>query len=223
MNALLNQSECGSKPFSRLRPKLFVNSQSGHSYKAALMLSLAHIPVDLKHIDLSISHSDRPAEFRHVSLFGEVPVLQYDEVTLCQSNAILCHLAERSGLLDGRDAGERLRVREWMSWEANRIGFSLPNLRFQLKFADFPKEDVLEFLRRRAIVDLTTLDEHLRSSAFLVSDQPTIADITCCGYLFWLGEASLEVNQWPAVGTWLHRLSTLPGWRHPDDLLRHPG
>lgn len=55
---------------------------------------------------------------------------------------------------------------------------------------------------------------------FIVGDKPTIADFSLCGYLYFADEAKLLV---PAnVAAWLDELKSLPGWRHPYDLLGKP-
>ncbi|MGH8221890.1 MAG: glutathione S-transferase family protein, partial [Woeseiaceae bacterium] len=74
---------------------------------------------------------------------------------------------------------------EWLSWETNRVGFSVPNLRFALLWAKQPRE-VLTFLRSRAEADLRTLDAFLSCSEYLLHSGPTVADISCSAYLLWL-------------------------------------
>jgi glutathione S-transferase len=67
--------------------------------------------------------------------------------------------------------------------------------------------------------DLDRLDLALGESAFLVGDAPTIADISCCGYLFWADQAGLDLPRWPAVVAWLGRIRSLPRFKAPYDLL----
>ena len=101
--------------------------------------------------------------------------------------------------------------------EANRIGFSLANLRFALRFA---KEDpgVIAMLRRRTEADLDRLAEPFRPPS-LSAGRSDVADISCAGYLFFADQAEIDLGRWPSVRSWLDRLAGTPGWAHPYELM----
>jgi glutathione S-transferase len=207
-------------PSTAPSPWLYGAAGSGHSYKVRLLLLLSRTPHIYQPIALDVPSAERPAAFVAASRFGEVPVLIDDGVALCQSNAILQHMAERTGAFAGaRD--ERHTVLEWLFWETNRIGFSVPNLRFARRWARQPAE-VLAYLRARALADLQTLDEALAHTEFLLPSGPTIADIACAGYLYWLDQAGIAAPAFSHVARWLNALSALPGWEHPDKALAAP-
>ena len=198
---------------------LYCHRESGHSYKVALALTLIGIPFEQRSVDLNLPRSQRPEDFRRASMFGEVPAL-IDEngLAVCQSNAILDHLARRHRALDGATPAAQTRVREWLSWEANRLAMSLPHLRFSRTFT--PAGEALEtYWTVRLNADLDRLDRALREDAFLVGGAPTIADISCSGYLFWADQADVDLAPWPAVVAWLERIRSLPRWQSPYDLL----
>jgi glutathione S-transferase len=197
---------------------LYGNRESGHSYKVRLALALLGLEHEYRAVDLSIARPDRPADFQAVSRYGEVPVLVSDGEPMVQSNAILMHLARTTGQLRGERDPDR--TVEWLFWETNRIGFSVPNLRFAQRFATGTPTDVLDWLRARAMSDLDRLDRELRTGPpFLLGESVSIADISCCGYLFWSDQAGLDLGLWPGVSAWLDRIRALPGWGHPYDLL----
>lgn len=198
---------------------LYGNRDSGHSYKVRLFLALAGIAHDYVALDLAVPRAERPEPFRRASRFGEVPVLVTDGATLCQSDAILIHLAERTGRFGADSPAGWDEIRQWLFWEANRIGFSVPNLRFARRVAPDTPAEVLRWLEGRARTDLDRLEEELARRAFLVGASPSIADIACAAYLWWLDEAGLAPFRWPAVQGWLGRLAALPGWRHPSELM----
>ncbi|HEY0233267.1 MAG TPA: glutathione S-transferase family protein [Dokdonella sp.] len=200
-------------------PILYTNRESGHSYKVALALTLMGLPYEQRTVDLNLARERRSEDFRRASLFGEVPTLiDEDGLGVCQSNAILDHLARRYGKLDGSTPAARTRVREWLSWEANRLAMSFPHLRYSRCFT--PAGAVLEdYWIARMQADFDRLDLALRGQAFLLGEAPTIADISCCGYLYWTDQAGVDLAPWPAIGAWLARISSLPGWSAPYDLL----
>ncbi len=196
---------------------LYGAANSGHAYKVRSLLLLASIAHRYQRIALDTPRSDRPAGFTAVSRFGEVPVLMDEGTAYCQSNAILLRLAQRTGAFRGT-ATEWSAIVEWLFWETNRIGFSVPNLRYALQWAPQPA-DVLAYLCARAVADLQTLDAALATTEFLLPSGPTIADIACSAYLFWLPQAGLRTDDFPQVSRWLHSLRALPGWVHPDEAM----
>ena len=196
---------------------LYGSAGSGHSYKVRSLLLLTETPHRYQPIALDTPRAQRPADFVAASQFGEVPVLVDDGTAYCQSDAILVHLAQRTSAFCGAPS-EQSAILEWLFWETNRIGFSVPNLRFALRWAPQPAE-VLAYLRERAMADLATLNEAFASSEFLVPSGPTIADLACSAYLFWLPEAGLTAEDFPHVARWLDSLRALPGWVHPNEAM----
>lgn len=211
----------GRKPtrqsHGKFHMRLYGSTDSGHTYKVRSFLLLAGLAHEYRWIDLNKPRAERLAEFVAASKFGEVPVLVDDGRALCQSNAILAYLAQKTQCFVGRP-GEWQSVLEWLSWETNRVGFSVPNLRFSLLWAKQPPE-VLAYLHHRVESDLETLDAFLASSEYLLPSGPTIADISCSAYLFWLSQAGLSEDEYPNVQRWLSSVRSLPRWRHPDEAL----
>jgi len=197
---------------------LFGSTNSGHSFKVRSFLQLSGTAHSYEWINLSTPRSARPEHFRAASLFGEVPVLIDGEHSLCQSNAILLYLAEKTGQFAGTRE-EQSQVREWLFWETNRIGFSVPNLRYALRWEAQPP-DVMHFLRNRALADLSTLNNTLETAEYLLPSGPSIADLSCSAYLHWLDQAGVLVADYPSIERWLHALRQLPGWQHPDTALQ---
>lgn len=199
---------------------LYGNRESGHSYKVKLMLTVARVPHRYEEIDLMLPRERRPAPFRSYSAFGEVPVLLHGEQAFVQSDAILHYLAGHLRAFGGESTVRLDRAREWLFWEANRIGFSFPHLRFARKFApeQYPA-DVVAWLRQRFDQDIARLEAELSDGRrFILDDQPTIADFSLCGYLFWSEQAALALP--PHVTSWLGNISALPGWQAPYELMR---
>lgn len=198
---------------------LFGNRFSGHSYKIRLFLMLTDTPHTYETINLSTPRNDRPEFFRQNARFDEVPLLMIDDQPYVQSNAILLRLSDMLGVMDG--GADKARVAEWLMWEQSRLGFSLPNLRFERKFKSNPDPNVLTWIKARLLDDLNVLEDQLKAGmGFVVGDAPSIADCAIAGYLYWLDDAGLEIAKWPTVKAWLHRLSGLKGWEHPNTLMQ---
>lgn len=197
---------------------LYGNRRSGHSYKVRLALMLADLSHDYRHIDLSLPRHERPADFQAISRWQQVPVLMVGDVPLVQSNAILEWLAENEGVLAGAP-GERQTIREWLYWEASRLGIYLPQLRRLRRPGADAGAELLDWLEQQVRADLATLNGQLSHRSWLAGQNATVADIAASGYLWWLHDAGLDIAEWPHIGAWLQRLSALPGWQHPDQLM----
>ena len=197
-------------------PILYGNRESGHSYKVRQALVLLDVAHEYRYVDLLPPRAERRADFVAVSPYGEVPVFIDEDGVLAQSNAILLHLVRKSGRLGGGDDLER--TTQWLFWKANRIGFSLSNLRFALRFA---REDpgVVAMLQRRTEADLDRLASEFDRRPYLLGEAPGVADISCAGYLFFADQAGIDLRRWPSVGGWLERLANTPGWAHPNELM----
>jgi glutathione S-transferase len=197
---------------------LYGNKESGHSYKVKLALSVLGLEHEYRSVDLALDRCDRPPEFREVSRYGEVPVLVVEGEPMVQSNAILMHLARTTGRLRGERGPDR--TVEWLFWEANRIGFSISNLRFARRFKTDTQADIIAWLEARARSDLDRLDAEFQAgNGFLLGSTISVADIACCGYLFWPEQTGLDYGEWKHVSAWLDLIRAVSGWAHPDALL----
>jgi glutathione S-transferase len=68
------------------------------------------------------------------------------------------------------------------------------------------------WLRARIDNACGIVDTHLAASRFIVGEQPTIADISLCGYMFYPKEESgYELGRFSHICAWLERLRVVPG------------
>ena len=66
---------------------------------------------------------------------------------------------------------------------------------------------------------LKMLDGHLATRNWLAGESATIADLSCCSYLFYPEPFGFDRRDWPHIDRWLEAISALPGWKHPYDLM----
>jgi glutathione S-transferase len=114
----------------------------------------------------------------------------------------------------------------WTIFDNQKVNGFLGPYRF-LKTLVKPAGDptVLEFLKGRALGNLTIIDKRLQKKPFLVGDRPTVADVSLAGYLYYPAEEfGFDIaRDYSAIGAWLERMRALPGWKHPYDLMPgHP-
>lgn len=201
--------------------QLFCFGESGNAYKAALTMELAGYDWSPVFVDF-FNGEARSAEFLAVNEMGEVPVFREGPLTLTQSAVIQRHVAQRSGKFLGSDSDEVLR---WMLWDNHKFSGQAGSARFLANFVPAKKRphEVIAFLQARLKAAYRVLDQHLSTRDWLVPDAPSIADFSCCGYLYYPEPFGFSRADWPHIDRWLDRISALPGWKHPYDLMPgHP-
>ena len=200
--------------------KLHCFGESGNAYKAALALTLADMEWEPVFVDF-FNGATRTPEFRALNEMGEVPVLVDGETTLTQSGVILDYVSSKTGRLGGRSAAERREILRWLFWDNHKLSTQIGTARFLANFLPEDKRPpgVIPFLQGRLKAAYTVLDGHLAQRGWIVGDQPTIADLSCCGYLYYPEPFGFTRADWPAIDAWLDRTAALPGWKHPYELM----
>jgi glutathione S-transferase len=200
--------------------KLYCFAQSGNAYKAALMLNLCGAKWEPRFVDFFNGETRTPEYRANINEMGEVPVLEHNGKRLSQSGAILHYLAEHLGKFQGED---RMEVLRWILWDNHKLTSYIATLRYMVTLAKVGEPQVHEFLRGRLKGSLVILDLHLKKSPFVIGKEPSIADLSLCGYLYWPDEFGVSWAEFPAIGAWLERIRKLPGWVHPYELMPgHP-
>jgi glutathione S-transferase len=203
--------------------QLYCFAQSGNAYRAALMLNLIGAEWEPKWLDFFGAGVQRKPEYRdEINEMGEVPVLVHGKKKLTQSAVILTYLSDLTGKFKPQGEDERLEALRWIVFDNQKVNGFLGPFRFLKNFAK-PAGDpaVMAFLQGRAQGNLAIVNKRLAGRQFLVSDKPTIADVSMTGYLYYpADEFGFDIaKDHPAIGAWLKRMQALPGWKHPYDLM----
>ena len=198
--------------------RLHCFGESGNCYKAALALELSGLDWEPVFVDF-FNGATRSAEYRaELNEMGEAPVLETGDAKLAQSGAIQEWVADRAGKFGGTDRYEVLR---WQFWDNHKLSSYAGMTRFLMNFmpADKRPKDVIAFMQGRLKSAYQVLDAHLADRDWIVGDGPTNADLSCCGYLYYPEPFGFDRAEWPGIDAWLTRISGLPGWKHPYDLM----
>lgn len=109
-------------------------------------------------------------------------------------------------------------------WDNHRLTSYTATYRYYHAFDGCLAPAVLTFHCSRMLSALGILDLHLRDRAYLVGDVPSIGDLSMCGYQSFPSEELGDdlATSYAAITSRLERLSGLPGWRSPYDLLPAP-
>lgn len=203
--------------------RLYCYAESGNCYKAALMLALTGMNWVPQLVDPATGEA-RSEPFRAtVNEFGEVPVLEHAGERLSQSGVILSYLAERSGRFGGRSAAEKYQILSWLLFDNHKFTSYFASLRFMLGVRKMSRSPVTEFLLEKVLSAFGIVEKHLATRAFIVGNEPTIADISMAGYLYYPEETGVDRGAFPNIDAWTQRIRSLPGWRHPYELMPRCG
>lgn len=202
---------------------LYGSPHSQFTYKVALMLRLCDAPFAFRYISFRAGAQLAP-DFLALNPLGQVPVLRHGDHVLVQSAAILLHLAETFGRFDADDAEGRQRVREWLFWDADRLGSAVYRCHgFELGRRGLlprPADPVLvAHYQELAGAAFAMLDAGLEGRRFLVGETPTIADIACFGEAEFSAMAGLDLARYASITAWVERVRGLAGYDAPLDLL----
>ncbi len=202
--------------------RLHCFSQSGNAFKVAFLLRALGVPYEAVLVDFMGGVTRTPAWREQANAMGEVPVLEDGTRRLTQSGVILTYLAQQHGRYGGASDDEKREVQRWLFFDNHKFTSYFASYRFAKAFGpSAPDPAVMAWLNGRIDAACAIVEKHLSAQPFMVGTNPTIADFSLCGYLFYpVGESGYDVMQrFPNIAAWLTRVRALPGWALPYDLL----
>jgi len=191
---------------------LYEQHDSGNCYKVRLLL--AHLGRPFQTVAVSsLDGSTRRPEFLAKNPIGKVPTVQLDDGRyLAESNAILLHFAQGTGLLPA-DAYARAKVYEWLFFEqyshepaiAVRRGLTV----YPERAAEATPARMAQLLEagNRA---LAVMERRLAAAEWLAGDAFSIADISLYAYTHMAAAGGYDLRPPPGIGRWLTRVAGLP-------------
>jgi glutathione S-transferase len=191
---------------------------SGPTYTAGLMLSLSRHPFSYIHVNLREGQHKQP-DYLVKNRYGQVPALRDGQTFLVQSAAILEHLAESLKKFEGKTPLEKIRIREWLFWQWDKLAVPLLRLRARNRgFRQFGDE-IRTMYDTEAKAALAVIENELGKSEWIVGKKPTIADIGIYAVVRYSPEAMIDLTPYPNVNAWKKRIEALPGFGTPEQIL----
>ena len=198
------------------RITIYGSFTSSSSYKPMLFLALAQLPYSFRTVNLKTGAQHLPQHLA-INRYAQVPVLRHRGLTIVQSNVILDYLARVTGAFEPASEAQRWQAREWLSWEADAI----TNVARVRHFSRFREVDAAVMAHFRPLAEgaLSFIDKALEGREWLVGDACSIADIGCWGRMVFMAEGGFDITRWPSLVAWSHRLTAMPGFALPYDLI----
>jgi glutathione S-transferase len=190
---------------------LYDSAISGNCYKVRLLFALLGIEYERREVDV-IDRSGRAELLGDLNPGLRVPTLVLDDGRpLAESDAILVYFGEGTEYLP-EDRYARAQVLQWMFFEQYSHEPNIAVLRFwaHAEIKPEPREALAKFNGGQAALE--AMERHLAGREFLVGDGPTVADLALYAYTHVADEGGFELGRFPAIGAWLGRVSSLPGY-----------
>jgi glutathione S-transferase len=151
-------------------------------------------------------------DYRRISPFNQVPVVDDDGFIISETGAIVIYLAEKAGILIPADLKGRARVTQWCCTALNTIEPTL----LQIQVIDGGGEKATGALRRpnlvdRAIEEFSVLGEQLSSRPYLAGEEFTVADIMMTTILREVRKTDL-IERVPTLKEYFVRCQARPAW-----------
>lgn len=179
------------------------------------------IEAELIEVDL-VGGGLKTAGYAAVNPDRKAPALVDGDLRLCESSAIMAHLAVKAGsdMWPARNPAEQVEVLRWLSWNDGHWGPATAPFYFEhvVKATfGFGPPDLEELqgkadqLERYAKV----LDDHLAGRRFVACDRLTIADFQLASQASYWRESQMPLQPFANVVAWLDGLMAIPAWADP--------
>lgn len=191
--------------------RLYEMGDSGNCYKVRLLFNQLELPYERVPTDIFNGES-RTAEFLSLNPNGKVPLLVLpDGRPLAESNAILCYLADGSGLLPVESYAHG-KVLQWLFFEQYSHEPFIATNRFYIHLLNDPEAYAaqIEANHPRGLAALAVMERHLETSCYFVGDDYSIADIALYAYTHVAHQGNYDLGDSPNVRAWLGRVSGQP-------------
>ncbi len=193
--------------------KLYADPRSGNCFKVWLMLGLLDLPFRWVSVDI-LGRETRTAEFLRMNPQGMVPVLQLSSgENLCESNAILCYLAQWNPALLPREPLSQARILQWLFFEQNSHEPNLAGAHFMTRYLGrAPDDPDIAGRIERGYRALAVMEQRLARRDYLAGETLTVADVSLYPYTQTAPDAGFDLGRFPGIRAWLARLEARPRW-----------
>ncbi len=191
--------------------RLYDYGESGNGYKVRMLLCRLGLAFEWVELDILQGQTRTPA-FLAKNLNGRIPVLRLEDGThLAESNAILWYLADGTPWLPD-DRLARAQVLQWMFFEQYSHEPNIAVARFwhHLPAMSPSQRAQLPEKMDKGHAALAVMDQHLAKTPYFVGDRASIADLALYGYTHVAAEGGFDLAAYPAIRTWLDRISADP-------------
>jgi len=188
-----------------------------------LLLAQNNIPFTLALVDILKGEQHR-AEYLQLNPNHSIPtitlsILKEDDFILYESNAILRFIVEKFGLSDHwypKDPEQRAKVNYYLNWHHNNLHFGVAGYTGQLVWTKLgggqPDENKVNEYKKVLENSLKQMEEWLGKTAFLTSNEISIADLNAAEDLTMLDILDYGYSLYPNIQRWRQAMMKLEKW-----------
>ncbi|MFQ6550443.1 glutathione S-transferase family protein [Aestuariibius sp. 2305UL40-4] len=184
---------------------------SPNPMKVLLMLEETGLDYEITPVD-TFKGEQHHTGFTAISPNAKVPVIEDDGTLIFDSNAILLHLADKTGQFIPPPGTERAALLSWLFFVATGLS---PFSGQAVHFLHMCPEDI-PYAKNRYLKEVerhyTVMDKRLSEAEWLAGAEYSIADMAAWGWLnlssYFFGEAGLSA--WPNLARMHARISERP-------------
>jgi glutathione S-transferase len=187
-----------------------------------LLLEL-DLPHRLHKVDLA-SGEQKTAAYLRLNPAGVVPTLMLEDEPLCESAAMLMHLADREGFRFARPPGTPARASyyQWMIVLANGLQPAFRAYFYPHEPAGEVNQEASQEQARRSIEGgCERIAKHLeRTGDYLLGAEPSAPDFLLSMLLLWTRNMKRPSSSWPELRAYSRRMFARPAF---EEVLRREG
>jgi len=186
-----------------------------NGHKIHIMLEEVGLPYRVHPINIGAGDQFQP-DFLKISPNNKIPAIVDTEgpdgqpLALFESGAILIYLAEKTGQLLPSSPRARYGVLQWLMFQMAHIGPMLGQAHHFLQYASQKIPYAMERYANEARRLYGVLDRQLTQSAYVASDDYTIADIAIWPWLRAPDKQGVEIADYPQVARWFAQIAERP-------------
>lgn len=182
-------------------------------------------PVEFEHA--SPFAPDQQERFRKLNPNLSIPILEEEDGTIWEADAIACRLSRLVGSEFWRTSDSEPDMVRWVSWATWGFVRACDMVHFERgtkqRYGLGPIENIaVEAGLARFAETAEILDGHLATRDWLLADGISYADFRTASYLPFNNVAGLPLGDYPNVVTWYARLMEINAWRDPFEGLDAP-
>jgi glutathione S-transferase len=197
--------------------KLYGNTTASNCRRVTIYLAEKSLCLELVEVDVAAGEH-KTAAFRAKNPAGLIPVLELDDGScIPESSAIVEYLEEihpePSMLGDTPQIRGKVRAVERIASDLAIVAGAMlqhSHPRFASHIKQVPA--VAEVMRANANQQLAVLEQHIADKSFLVTERPTIADVTLFSFTqaFRLRMDTILTEGYPRLSAWYERFARRP-------------
>ena len=153
-------------------------------------------------------HGNDSESFLKMNPNTKIPVLDYNNFILYESNAIIKFISEANSFLIPTDIKMNAMVNQWIDWASFTFGVPCQLLTAHMAHLPLDERNPKKVIEAKNIINkmLEILDVQLRKTSYLVGDNFSLADIPAGCWFNRCRNFEIDMSSFEGVTGWAKRL-----------------